>query len=100
MARKVSLTINDNPIEMDNFVEGYIYHVTAGILASLKGTNTIEDLELKIDNDGLVEIALNGVDIPLSYFPVQIIRSTVTGMVANLKGVDGEVQTLELKVSK
>jgi hypothetical protein len=100
MARKVSLTINDNPIEMDNFVEGYIYHVAVGILASLKGTGKINDLQLNIDNDGQVEIALNGSDIPLSYFPVQIIRNTFTGMVANLKGVDKELKTLELKVSQ
>jgi hypothetical protein len=100
MARKVSLIINDNPIEIDHFVKGYVYHVAAGILASLKGTGKINDLQLNIDNDGQVEITLNGSDIPLSYFPVQIIRNTVTGMVANLKGVDGEVQTLELKISQ
>ena len=100
MAYKVSLTVNDNPIEMDYFVEGYVYHVTAGILGSLKGTDTIEDLELAVDSDGQVEITLNGSDVPLTYFPVQIIRNTLAGMVSNLKGVDGEMSTLELKISQ
>ena len=100
MARKVSLTVNDNPIELDYFVGGYIYHVAAGILASLKGTGTIKNLELDVDNDGQIKITLNGSDVPLSYFPVQIIHSTLAGMVSNLKGVANEMSTLELKISQ
>ena len=100
MTRKVSLTVNDYTIEMDYFVEGYVYHVTAGILGSLKGTEAIKDLELTVDNDGVVEIELNGAEIPLTYFPTQIIRSTLAGMVSNLKGVDKEMSTLELNISQ
>ncbi|MBN1160511.1 MAG: hypothetical protein JXA17_00975 [Dehalococcoidales bacterium] len=100
MPRKVSLSVNDNPIELDNFVEGYVYHVTAGILGSLKNTGTIKGMELIVDGDGQVEITLNGTEVPLSYFPVQIIRNTLAGMVANLKGVTGEMRTLELKITQ
>jgi hypothetical protein len=100
MARKVSLKVNGNPIELDDFVEGYVYHLTAGILASLKGTDAIKNLELDIDDDGQINIILNGTDVPLGYFPVQIIRNTLTGMVADLKGVTEKMRTLGLKITQ
>ena len=99
MARKTSLTVNNIPIELDYFVEGYIYHVVTGMLASLKGTTTIKKLGLNVNEDGQVQIALNGNEVSLSYFPVQIIRSTLAGMVSNLKGVTGEMRTLELRIT-
>src|SRR4030042_3088361 len=98
MARKVSLTGNNSPIELDFFVEGYVYHVAAGILASLKGTGAIKNLELDVDSDGQVNISLNGSEVPLSFFPVQIIGNTLAGIVSNLKGVSKEMSTLDLKI--
>ena len=56
MTKKVELTVNDVPINLDYFVEGYVESVTAGILASLKDTGEIKDLELDIDNEGQVQI--------------------------------------------
>ncbi len=100
MARQVSLTVNDNHIELDRFVEGFVYHVASGILNSLKGTSAIKNLELSVDSDGQVNITLNGTEVSLSYFPVQIIRDTLAGMVANLKGVTDEMHTLELKITQ
>jgi len=100
VARKTSLTVNNIPIELDYFVEGYVYHVAAGILASLKGTSTIKNLKLEVDADGQVQITLNGDDVPLSFFPVQIVRSTLAGMVATLKGVNKEMKTLSLSVKQ
>jgi hypothetical protein len=100
MPRKVSLNVNNNPIEVDNFVEGFVYHITVGILASLKDTGAIKNLELNVDGDGQVDITLNGAEVPLSYFPVQIIRNTLAGMVSNLKGVTEPMRTLELKITQ
>jgi hypothetical protein len=100
MTRKISLSVNNKPIKLDYFVEGYVYHVAAGILASLKDTGAIKSLELDIDNDGQVKITLNGADVPLSFFPVQIIRNTLAGMVSMLKGVDKEMSTLELRIAQ
>ena len=97
MTKKVSLTVNDVPIKLDFFVEGYVEHVTAGILASLKDTGEIKDLELDIDNEGQVKINLNGSEVPLSYFPIEIIRNTVFGMVSNLKGVN-QVERLKITI--
>jgi hypothetical protein len=100
MARKTSLTVNGNPIKLDYFVEGYVYHVAAGILNSLKGTSAIKTLEFDIDSEGDVKINLNGADVPLSFFPVQIIKSTLAGMVSNLKGVDRAMSTFSLRVTQ
>ena len=100
MARKVSLTVNNNPIKLDAFVEGFVYHVTNGILGSLKDTGPIKKLELDIDNSGDVKINLNGKEVPLTFFPVEIIRNTLAGMVSNLKGVDGKLKTLEMRISQ
>lgn len=100
MARKTSLTVNGNPIKLDYFVEGYVYHVAAGILNSLKGTGAIKTLEFDVDSGGDVKITLNGADVPLSFFPVQIIKSTLAGMVSNLKGVDKAMSTFSLRVTQ
>jgi hypothetical protein len=99
MAVKTSLTVNDNPIKLDYFVGEFVYHVTSGIIGSLKNTGEIKKLVLTVDKDGQVKINLNGKDVPLSYFPVEIIRNTLAGMVRILKGVEGEMKTLEIKIS-
>ena len=100
MARKTSLTVNNIPVELDSFVEGYVYHVVAGILASLKDTGTIKNLELDVAGDDQVQITLNGVDVPLNYFATQIIQNTLAGMVSNLRGVTEEMRTLELRITQ
>ena len=100
MARKVSLTVNDVPLEFNEFVEAYFYHVAAGIIASLKDTAPIKKLKLDIDKTGDVKIDLNGKDLPLNIFVAEIVRNTLSGMVANLKGVSGKVKTLALKIEQ
>lgn len=98
MTRKITLSVNNSPIDLDYFVAGYLDHVTGGIIASLKGVSEINKLELNIDEDGIVTINLNGADIPLNFFTTEIIRSTAIGMVAPLKGVAGTIDKLELKI--
>jgi hypothetical protein len=99
VSREISLSVNNTPIELDYFVAGYIDCVVGGILASLKDTGDISNLELTIDNEGLVTINLNGSEVPLSYFPTEIIKSTIEGMVTPLKGVSGGIDSLELKIT-
>ena len=55
---------------------------------------------LAIDNEGQVTINLNNADVPLKYFPVEIIRSTVLGMVSTLKGAEGEINRLEITIQR
>ena len=100
MTRQISLTVNDMPINLDYFVENYLDHVAGGMISSLKDTGEIKKLALTIDNERQVTIMLNGADVPLKYFPVELIKSTIDGMVAPLKGVDSAVNTLELKIER
>lgn len=100
MTRRVSLSVNDMSIDIDYFVENYLDHVVGGIISSLKDTGEIQSLDLTIDNEGEVTILLNGADVPLKYFPIEIIKSTVEGIVAPLKGVDGPVNTLKLNIER
>jgi hypothetical protein len=100
VTRKISLVVNDRPVQLDYFVAGYLDHVTGGIIASLKGASEIKNLELNIDNDGIVSINLNGAEIPLNFFASEIVKSTVSGMVAPLKGIEGAINKLELKIGR
>jgi hypothetical protein len=94
-AGKVSLSVNDASIELNNFVEGYIDHLIGGIIASLRGTGETKSIELSVQGDQ-VSIVLNNAIVPLNPFVTQIIRSTIGGMVSSLKGV----RTIErIKVS-
>jgi hypothetical protein len=98
MAKKVELSVNNMPITLDFFVNKYLEKVVGGIISSLNDTGDIESLELTIDNNGQVSIHLNDADVSLKEFPVQIIRSTIEGIVAPLKGVEGVINTVELKI--
>lgn len=98
MAKKVSLSVNENKIELNEFLVAYFYHVTGGIIASLKDTGPVKKARLDIDKTGDVKLDLNGKDVPLNIFVVEIVRNTLGGMVANLKGVSGKVKTLSLQI--
>ena len=98
MAKRVSLTVNNVSIKLDYFVHKYIAEVVSGIVASLHDTGEIENLELTIDNNGHVAINLNNSAVWLKEFPIDIIGRTVMGMVAPLKGVDGEIRSLKLNI--
>jgi hypothetical protein len=99
MAKQVELSVNNMPIKLDYFVHEYLEKVVGGIIASLHDTGEIENLEMSIDNSEEVEIRLNGADISLKEFPVQIIRSTIEGMITPLKGIEGVINTVEIKIS-
>lgn len=85
-AGQVSLSVNDAPIVLDNFVQGYIDHVVGGILASLKGTGAIKKVDLTIKGDQ-VSIVLNNAAVPLNPFATRIIHTTMVGMISSLHGV-------------
>jgi hypothetical protein len=98
MSKKVNLTVNNNPIELDYFVHEFVEKTAGGIIASLHDTGDIEELELKIDGKGMVTISLNSTDVTLKEFPMQIIKSTIEGMVFVLRGVEGPIETVEISI--
>jgi hypothetical protein len=83
---EVSLSVNEEPIDLNDFVEGYIDHVVGGIIASLKGAEEIKSIDLAVQGDR-VTLVLNNKAIPLNLFASRIILSTIMGVVSSLKGV-------------
>ena len=96
MTRQVSLLVNEAPIELDYFVQGFIDHTTGGMIAALEGTGEMKTLELSIDGDK-VAVSLNSAEVPVNPFVSKIIRSTVVAMVSTLKGV-GEIDRVKLNI--
>ena len=97
-SRQVSLSVNDAPIEIDYFVQGFIDHTVGGILAALEGTGEIESLALSIEGDK-VTINLNDAMVPINPFVNKIIRNTIVGMVSSLKGVS-EVNRMNISIRR
>jgi len=97
-SRQVSLYVNDVPIALDHFVQGFIDHVVVGILAALRGTGELESLALSIEGEK-VAINLNNAAVPLSPFANEIIRNTIAGMVSSLKGVS-EINKMNLSIRR
>jgi hypothetical protein len=56
------------------------------MIESLEGAGKIKDLTLAIDGE-TVEIELNGAKLQTNVFASRIVKSTVAGMLAPLKGV-------------
>ena len=98
MTREVSLLVNDQPITLDYFVQGFIDHTVSGMLASLEGVGTIQRVEVSIEGDN-VTVNLNGAHLPTKPFVSKIIKNTTLGMVSPLKGV-GEVGSLKVVIQR
>ena len=98
MSREVKLTVNNRVIQLDKFVEGFVYETTRGILASLKDTGDIQTGEVYIDGES-VKVAVNNNEIPVNVFVAKIIKSTMAGMVSPLKGVS-EINEFHLAFKK
>jgi len=98
MARNVSVTVNNVPIDLDYYVHEHVEHVVVGIVGALRDTGKIESLKLTIDSDGQVKIDLNNTDVPLKEFPMLIIRTTIEGMLKPCKGVEFPITSVEITI--
>ena len=98
MTRHISLSVNDVPIELDYFVEGFIDHTIGGMLSALEGTGETKILDISIEGDK-VTINLNDGVVPINPFVNKIIRNTIVGMVSSLKGVS-EINRMNISIRK
>jgi hypothetical protein len=97
-SRQVSLSVNDAPVELDYFVQGFIDHVMGGMIAALRGTGEIESLDVSILGD-TVTIDLNNAAVPTNPFVNTITRNTIVGMVSSLKGVV-DIDRIQLSIRR
>ncbi len=93
---RARMTVNEKAIEMNAFIEGYVSHIAAGIVQSLKGVDYLSKIDIICDGEE-IKIAVNGENISLTPFPNDLISSTLKGMLEPLKGVD-EIKKLRISV--
>jgi len=98
MTRQLSLSVNDQPIELDYFVQGFIDHTTGGMLAALEGIGDIKSADISIEGDK-VTIKVNNALVPINPFVTKIFRNTIAGMLSPLKGV-GEVNKVNMSIKR
>lgn len=60
--------------------------------------------EVEIDDckklkEKIIQVMVNGEEIPLGHFPAKIMKNSITGMIKSLKGVE-EIEDVEIKFSK
>ena len=98
MTRQVNLLVNDAPVALDYFVQGFIDHTMGGMLLALEGTGEIKSLDIAIDGDE-VTVNLNDAMVPTNTFVNKIIKNTIVGMVSSLKGVS-EIKRINISIKR
>jgi len=98
MTRKIELSVNDSPVEIDYFVQSFIDHTVFGMASSLEGITNVNDIEIQINGKDAV-ILINRNAVPLNDFAAAIISSTVKGMVSPLKGVE-KAERIQIAVQR
>ena len=93
----VNLSVNGEPVPVDNFVQEFIGKVVTAMLVVLKGTEAMRNINLAIKEDA-VAINVNNTPLPANPFVSSFIKNTVLGMVSSLKGV-GEIKGLEISIT-
>jgi hypothetical protein len=93
---KAWLKVNDKPVAMNRFVEEFLSRTMEGAVASLKGADKIQSLEIHGEK-GNIEISLNGTEIPLTPFPNDLISNMLKAMISSLKDV-GEIKIIDIRV--
>ena len=98
MTRRIALSVNDKPIELDYFVQSFIDHTAGGMVEALEGTGKIKTLDISIEATE-VRLTLNGVIVPMNAFVSKIVMNTILGMISSLKGV-GDISRANISIQR
>jgi hypothetical protein len=98
MTRRITLSVNDIPLEIDYFVQGFIDHTVGGMVSALERTGEIKYLVVSLEG-GKVAIILNDTVVPINTFANDIIRNSIIGMVSSLKEVN-EINKLTITIGR
>ena len=85
MTRRISLSVNNAPIDLDYFVQGFIDHTVVGMVSGLEGVGEPNEITIEINGED-VGINVNSNPVPLNEFVVSMVINTLRGMVSSLKG--------------
>jgi sulfur carrier protein ThiS len=98
MTRRITLSVNDVPVEIDYFVQGFIDHTVGGMASALERTGEIKHLVVSLEGEKIAMI-LNDTVVPINRFANDIIRNTIIGMVSSLKEVN-EINKLTITIGR
>ncbi len=90
------LTVNNTPVELNQFTEQFLAGTVVGGVSSLRGAESIREIDLRLER-GDVTVVVNGNQLPVTPFPGEIITNTITGLVSTLKGV-GNTESIRIYV--
>jgi len=74
-------------VEMNEFVEDFVARTCEGMVHALRGVDKVDKLSISKNKDD-IKISVNGEEIPVTLFPSEIIRNTLSAMVCSLKGIE------------
>ncbi|MBI4284681.1 MAG: hypothetical protein HY670_02115 [Chloroflexi bacterium] len=97
MTRTINLSVNDVPVDLDYFVQGFIDHTVNGMVSGLEGVHEVKSVEITLDGNKLA-VNINNAPLSLNEFVSKVVRNTLVGMVSSLKGVT-EVKKLKIAIS-
>jgi hypothetical protein len=86
----VQLVADGHGIELNAFVEGYLYNIVKGIGASLRGTDGACRLELHLENEDIT-LRADGNEIQLDLgkgFAKAVVSDTIKAVIKHLKRAD------------
>ena len=95
---EVNLSVNGVPVEVNDFVRGFIDNVVVGMVAALEGVGEIQNVALSFKGDA-VQISVNNAPVAVNPFVTKIIGNTVKGMISPLKGVS-EIDGLNIAIKR
>ena len=90
------LEVNNKSMELNPFVAEVLARTVVGAVSSLKGAESIQNLELHLEQ-GDVKLSVNGNELHLTPFPKDIITNIIIGLVSSLKGVN-KIDSLKINV--
>ena len=97
---KTSISVNNSPVDLNEFAHTYITRIVLCAVSMLKGGQDVKSLSYDLSGDK-VSLIINNADIPLSPFPRAALIGTFSGMVSSLRGIDKiERLQIEMKISE
>ena len=95
--RNVTLSVNDEPVLINEFVQKLISNVISGMLTDLKGTDNRQKINIAIDGDDIC-ITTGGNSLQTNPFVGDFIRKIVISMTSSLKKVE-KIDRLEINIT-
>ncbi len=81
-----TLMVNESKIELNEMAHLFLTNIVLCAVSMLKGGQDVKTLDFSLNEDK-VNLVINGQVVPLSPFPRDALKGTITGMVSSLKGI-------------